>query len=96
MTGQMIDWDLAVATATRLAGQGPTVSKTEADEVVGELRAGAARSTPLVREFTGLTAEAVTTVVCPEFGITGRTARRRVQRSITALAEAYAVEKVPA
>ena len=44
----------------------------------------------------GLTAEAVTTVVCPEFGISGRTARRRVQRSITALAEAYAVEKVPA
>jgi coenzyme F420 biosynthesis associated uncharacterized protein len=57
MTG-MIDWDLAVATASRMAGQGPTVSRDEADEVVGELRAGAARSTPLVREFTGLTAEA--------------------------------------
>ena len=31
MSGQMIDWDLAVATATKLAGQGPTVSRTEAD-----------------------------------------------------------------
>ena len=63
MSGQMIDWDLAVATATRLAGQGPTVSKGEADEVVEELRAGAARSTPLVREFTGLTAQAGTAPV---------------------------------
>ena len=58
MSGQMIDWDLAVAAATRLAGQGPTVSPAEAQQVVGELREGAARSTPLVREFTGLTAEA--------------------------------------
>ena len=63
MSGQMIDWDLAVATATRLAGPGPTVSRTEAEQVVGELRAGAARSTPLVREFTGLTAEAGTAPV---------------------------------
>ena len=58
MSGQMIDWDLAVAAASKLAGEGPTVSRTEAEQVVGELRAGAARSTPLVREFTGLTAEA--------------------------------------
>ena len=63
MSWQMIDWDLAVATATRLAGQGPTVSKDEADEVVEELRAGADRSTPLVREFTGLTAQAGTAPV---------------------------------
>ncbi len=58
MTGQMIDWDFAVATATRLAGAGPEVSRAEADEVVAELRAGAARSTTLVRDFTGLTAGA--------------------------------------
>src|SRR5688500_4145090 len=63
MSGQMIDWDLAVATATKLAGQGPTVSRDEADQVVEELRAGAARSTPLVREFTGLTAQAGTAPV---------------------------------
>src|SRR3954469_1189322 len=57
MAGQMIDWDLAVKAATTMAGQGPDVSRAEADEVVAELRAGAARSTPLVREFTGLTAD---------------------------------------
>ena len=52
----MIDWDLAVSLATRLAGEGPTVSRGEADEAVAELRAGAHRSTGLVREFTGLDA----------------------------------------
>ncbi len=59
----MIDWDLAVSTATRLAGQGPVVSRHEGTEAVAELRAGAARSTPLVREFTGLVAEAGTAPV---------------------------------
>lgn len=53
----MIDWDLAVRVGSRLAGDGPTVSRAEANEVVGELRAGAEQSTPLVREFTGLVAE---------------------------------------
>src|SRR3954468_1430735 len=57
MAGQMIDWDLAVKAATTMAGQGPEVSREEVDEVVAELRAGAARSSPLVREYTGLTAE---------------------------------------
>jgi coenzyme F420 biosynthesis associated uncharacterized protein len=56
-SGQMIDWDLAVSAAARLAGQGPEVSRAEADEVVAELRAGAARSTPLVRDFTGLSTD---------------------------------------
>jgi coenzyme F420 biosynthesis associated uncharacterized protein len=53
----MIDWDLAVTAASKMAGPGPTVPKAEADAVVAELRAGAHRSTPLVREFTGLVAE---------------------------------------
>ena len=53
----MIDWDFAVATGSRMAGQGPIVSRAEADEVVAELREGAYSSTPLVREFTGLVAE---------------------------------------
>lgn len=44
----------------------------------------------------GLTAAAVTTVVSSEFGVSGRTVRRRVQHSLDALAQAYAVEKVPA
>lgn len=53
----MIDWDLAVRVGSRLAGDGPRVTRDEADAVVAELRGGAERSTGLVREFTGLTAE---------------------------------------
>jgi coenzyme F420 biosynthesis associated uncharacterized protein len=60
---QMIDWDLAVNAATRMAGQGPQISREEADDVVAELRAGAARSTPLVGEFTGLVADTDTAPV---------------------------------
>ncbi len=53
----MVDWDVAVKVATKMAGDGPVVSKREADAVVAELRAGAERSTPLVRQFTGLHAQ---------------------------------------
>ena len=53
----MIDWDTAVSVGARLAGEGPSVSRVEADDVVAELRAGAERSSPLVRGFTGLVAE---------------------------------------
>ena len=59
----MIDWDLAVRVGSRLAGDGPVVSRHEAAGVVEELRAGAEKSTPLVREFTGLVAEARTAPV---------------------------------
>ncbi len=52
----MIDWDLAVRVGSRLVGEGPQVTRTEAVEAVEELRAGAERSSPLVREFTGLVA----------------------------------------
>jgi coenzyme F420 biosynthesis associated uncharacterized protein len=52
----MVDWDLAVSAAARLAGPGPMITRPEADAVVAELRAGAERSTGLVREFTGLEA----------------------------------------
>jgi coenzyme F420 biosynthesis associated uncharacterized protein len=45
-----------VRIGSRVAGEGPEVSRAEADEAVAELRAGADRSTGLVREFTGLTA----------------------------------------
>ena len=51
---EMVDWDLAVSLGSRLAGEGPQVSREEAAAAVAELRAGAARSTPLVRDFTGL------------------------------------------
>jgi coenzyme F420 biosynthesis associated uncharacterized protein len=50
----MVDWDLAVSTASRLAGPGPTITRPEAEAAVTELRDGANRSTALVREFTGL------------------------------------------
>lgn len=49
-----VDWDLAVRIGSRIAGDGPTVSRVEAAAVVAELRADADRSTGLVRDFTGL------------------------------------------
>lgn len=52
----MIDWDLAVTVGSRLVGEGPRVTPVEAHDAVAELRAGADRSTGLVREFTGLVA----------------------------------------
>ena len=54
--GDVIDWDLAVRIGSRLAGDGPAVSSAEAAEVVAELREDAARSTGLVRDYTGLAA----------------------------------------
>ena len=53
---EMIDWKLAVALGAKIAGEGPAVSRTQADEAVAELRADANRSTSLVRDFTGLDA----------------------------------------
>jgi len=50
----MIDWDLAVSAASRMAGPGPAITRDQAEAAVAELRAGAESSTPLVREFTGL------------------------------------------
>lgn len=59
----LVDWDFAVTVGARIAGPGPEVSPDEASAAVAELREGAARSTPLVREFTGLHAEAGTAPV---------------------------------
>lgn len=52
----MIDWDLAVRVGAKMVGDGPEVSRQEAHDAVAELRDGAERSSPLVREFTGLVA----------------------------------------
>ncbi|MBB6627454.1 zinc-dependent metalloprotease [Nocardioides sp. KIGAM211] len=52
----MVDWDLAVSLGSRIAGEGPTVTRADAAAAVAELRAGAERSTGLVRDFTGLVA----------------------------------------
>ena len=54
----LVDWDLAVRTATRLGRPGPEVSRADAGQVVAELRAGAARSTAHVEEVTGLSTTA--------------------------------------
>ncbi len=59
----LVDWDFAVTVGSRVAGPGPDVSPDEAAAAVVELREGAARSTPLVQEFTGLVAEAGTAPV---------------------------------
>ncbi|GAA2430672.1 zinc-dependent metalloprotease [Streptomyces macrosporus] len=48
----MVDWNLAVATATRLVKPGPEVSRDEAREAVAELRRHAVASEAHVRSFT--------------------------------------------
>ncbi|WP_208899559.1 zinc-dependent metalloprotease [Streptomyces incarnatus] len=48
----MVDWNLAVATATRLVRPGPDVSRDEARAVVAELRRHAKASEEHVRGFT--------------------------------------------
>ncbi|QDY78285.1 zinc-dependent metalloprotease [Streptomyces qinzhouensis] len=49
---EMVDWNLAVATATRFVRPGPDVSKDEARAVVAELRRHAKASEEHVRGFT--------------------------------------------
>ncbi len=63
----MIDWELAIGVGSRLAGPGPQVSAAEAREVVAELRDGAERATPLVRDYTGLVAAEETAATTPLF-----------------------------
>jgi coenzyme F420 biosynthesis associated uncharacterized protein len=53
----MVDWNLAVATATRLVRPGPEVSRDEARAVVAELRRHAKASEEHVRAFTLLGTE---------------------------------------
>ncbi|MGE5292207.1 MAG: zinc-dependent metalloprotease [Micromonosporaceae bacterium] len=53
-SGQMIDWDVAVATGVRWARPGPQVSLAEARRAVAELHDLAAAVKEPVREVTGL------------------------------------------
>lgn len=53
----MVDWNLAVATATRLVRPGPEVSRDEARAIVAELRKHAKSSEEHVRSFTRMGAE---------------------------------------
>ncbi|MEN3357432.1 MAG: hypothetical protein V7637_1414 [Mycobacteriales bacterium] len=52
----MVDWDLAVATATRLLSAGPDVSRSEADAAVESLRQLTDVATAHVQEITRLEA----------------------------------------
>lgn len=56
----MIDWKLALSTATKLSKPGPDLSAAEVAEAVAELREGAARSEAPVREFSDLHATSAT------------------------------------
>ncbi len=53
----MVDWDFAVTLGAKVAGDGPDIAPDAAAAAVAELREGAERSSPLVREFTGLVAD---------------------------------------
>ncbi len=55
----MVDWDLAVATAARLARPGPRVGRDEARAAVAELRRHAAAAERHVREYTRMGSTAV-------------------------------------
>ncbi|MGW1072495.1 zinc-dependent metalloprotease [Streptomyces sp. NPDC002537] len=52
---EMVDWKLAVATATRLVRPGPEIGRDAAREVVAELRRHARTSEEHVRGFTRMT-----------------------------------------
>ncbi|MFD3935726.1 zinc-dependent metalloprotease [Streptomyces sp. NPDC058611] len=56
---EMVDWNLAVATATRLVRPGPEVGRDEARAVVAELRGHARTSERHVREFTRMMPEGI-------------------------------------
>ncbi|MGW2864905.1 zinc-dependent metalloprotease [Streptomyces sp. SDr-06] len=58
-TSGMVDWNLAVATATRLVRPGPDVSRDEAREIVAELRRHAKAAEEHVRTFTRMIPEGV-------------------------------------
>lgn len=53
---RLVDWDLAAATARRLARPGPVVDAREAADVVAELRECAVRARPHVESITRLRA----------------------------------------
>ncbi len=59
----MVDWGLAVGTARRIAGTGPSMSPEETAAVVADLREHASRARSFVAEHTGLVAETTTAPV---------------------------------
>ncbi|MGK4582437.1 zinc-dependent metalloprotease [Kitasatospora sp. HPMI-4] len=59
----MVDWELAVATATRLARPGPEVTREQAREVVSELHRHALAAEEHVREYTGMRSSSLVSAV---------------------------------
>ncbi|MGH3498274.1 MAG: zinc-dependent metalloprotease [Nocardioidaceae bacterium] len=59
----IVDWRFAVQTAARLVRPGPQIPRDEVDDVVDELRRGAALSENHVRDFTELHARSATAPV---------------------------------
>lgn len=53
-----VDWGLARALARRVGGSGPTIGREGARQAVEELRSGAERAVDVVRDLTGLHADA--------------------------------------
>jgi len=62
MSANLVDWDLAVRTARRLVKPGPPASPQEAASLVEELRSSAAQAQGHVRAYTGLAADADSSV----------------------------------
>ena len=60
---RVVDWDLAVRTATLVARPGPVVSAGEAADIVTDLRSAAERAVPHVAAVTGLLAPAAVPAV---------------------------------
>src|SRR5437764_13336522 len=69
---QLVDWDLATATATRLAPPGPRMELADAMATVEDLRRAAERAERHVTAYTGLTGAA--TGVAPQGPQEGHTA----------------------
>ena len=59
----MIDWDVALSTATRLVKPGPATTREAAAQTVAELRAAAVRAEAYVVEVTGLPVPSATAPV---------------------------------
>ena len=59
----MVDWSVALSTASRLVKPGPDISREGAAEAVADLRRCAVRAEAYVREVTGLTAPSGTAPV---------------------------------
>ncbi len=63
MTTSMVDWSVALTTATKLVKPGPEISREGAAAVVAELRAAAERAEAYVTDVTGLVAPSGTAPV---------------------------------